>query len=61
MNPARSLAPNIVSGERVFKIIDTKSYIRKEGQIAASNIQGNIDYRTSDSYLCDLARLADIK
>ena len=39
------LQMGIVSGERVFKIIDTKSYIRKEGQIAASNIQGNIDFK----------------
>ena len=38
------LQMGIVSGERVFKIIDTKSYIRKEGQIAASNIQGNINF-----------------
>jgi len=39
------LQMGIVSGERVFKIIDTKSYIRKEGQIAASNIQANIDFK----------------
>ena len=39
------LQMGIVSGERVFKIIDTKSYIRKDGQIAASNIQGNIDFK----------------
>ena len=39
------LQMGIVSGERVFKIIDTKSYIRKEGQIAASNIQGNINFK----------------
>ena len=39
------LQMGIVSGERVFKILDTKSYIRKEGQIAASNIQGNIDFK----------------
>ena len=38
------LQMGIVSGERVFKIIDTKSYIRKEGQIDASNIQGNINF-----------------
>ena len=39
------LQMGIVSGERVFKIIDTKSYIRKEGQIAASNIQGIINFK----------------
>ena len=39
------LQMGIVSGERVFKVIDTKSYIRKEGQIAASNIQGNINFK----------------
>ena len=38
------LQMGIVSGERVFKIIDTKSYIRKEGQIDASTIQGNINF-----------------
>ena len=38
------LQMGIVSGERVFKIIDTKSYIRKEGQIDASTIKGNINF-----------------
>ena len=34
----------IVAGERVFKVIDTESFIRKEGSIDASNIQGNIEF-----------------
>ncbi len=48
------LQMGIVSGERVFKIIDTKSYIRKEGQIDASNIQGNINFsNVRFSYILD--------
>ena len=38
------LQMGIVAGERVFKVIDTKSFIRKEGSIDASNIQGNIEF-----------------
>ncbi|MBT3547121.1 MAG: ABC transporter ATP-binding protein [Flavobacterium sp.] len=38
------LQMGIVAGERVFKVIDTESFIRKEGSIDASNIQGNIEF-----------------
>lgn len=39
------LQMGIVSGERIFKVMDTKSFIRKEGTLDASNIQGNIEFR----------------
>lgn len=39
------LQMGIVSGERVFKIIDTESFISKEGTVVASNIQGDIDFK----------------
>ena len=35
----------IVSGERVFKVIDTESFISKEGSLDASNIQGDLDFK----------------
>lgn len=38
------LQMGIVSGERVFKVIDTKSYIDKSGTIKATNLQGNIQF-----------------
>ena len=38
------LQMGIVAGERVFKVIDTESFIRKEGSLDASNIQGNIEF-----------------
>ena len=38
------LQMGIVAGERVSKVIDTESFIRKEGSIDASNIQGNIEF-----------------
>ena len=39
------LQMGIVSGERVFKIIDTESSITKSGTIEANNIKGNIDFK----------------
>ncbi len=39
------LQMGIVAGERVFKVLDTDSFIRKEGKIAATYIQGNIDFK----------------
>lgn len=39
------LQMGIVSGERVFKIIDTESFISKEGTVIASNIQGDINFK----------------
>lgn len=39
------LQMGIVSGERVFKIIDTHSSIAKNGTIIAKNIQGNIQLK----------------
>jgi len=38
------LQMGIVSGERVFKVIDTQSSITKNGIIEAKNIKGNIDF-----------------
>lgn len=38
------LQMGIVSGERVFKIIDTESTISKNGTIKAENLQGNISF-----------------
>jgi ATP-binding cassette subfamily B multidrug efflux pump len=38
------LQMGIVSGERVFKVIDTKSFISKEGSIEASNIKGDLNF-----------------
>ncbi len=38
------LQMGIVSGERVFKVIDTESSIDKYGTKAASNLQGDIDF-----------------
>ena len=39
------LQMGIVSGERVFKIIDTESAISKNGNIEAKNLQGNINFK----------------
>ena len=39
------LQMGIVSGERVFKIIDTDSAISKEGTIIANNLKGNINFK----------------
>jgi len=39
------LQMGIVSGERVFKIIDTESFISKKGTVVASNIQGDIEFK----------------
>ena len=39
------LQMGIVSGERVFKVIDTESFIKKEGIIDASTIQGDLDFK----------------
>ena len=39
------LQMGIVSGERVFKVIDTESFISKEGSLDASNIQGDLDFK----------------
>ena len=38
------LQMGIVSGERVFKVIDTKSFISKEGSIDASSIKGDLNF-----------------
>lgn len=38
------LQMGIVSGERVFKVIDTQSSIAKNGTITAENLQGNISF-----------------
>jgi len=38
------LQMGIVSGERVFNVIDTKSFISKEGSIEASNIKGDLNF-----------------
>ena len=38
------LQMGIVSGERVFKVIDTESSITKNGTIEAKNIKGDIDF-----------------
>jgi subfamily B ATP-binding cassette protein MsbA len=47
------LQMGIVSGERVFKIIDTESSISKNGTIKAENLKGNIKF--------DKVRFSDIK
>ncbi|WP_298763229.1 ABC transporter ATP-binding protein [uncultured Polaribacter sp.] len=39
------LQMGIVSGERVFKIIDTESAISKNGTIKATNLKGNISFK----------------
>jgi len=39
------LQMGIVAGERVFKVIDTDSFISKEGTVVASDIQGDIDFK----------------
>ena len=39
------LQMGIVSGERVFKVIDTKSFISKEGSVDASNIKGDLNFK----------------
>ena len=39
------LQMGIVSGERVFKVIDTESSITKNGTIKAENLQGNISFK----------------
>ena len=39
------LQMGIVSGERVFKVIDTDSSITKKGTIFAEKIQGNIEFK----------------
>ena len=39
------LQMGIVSGDRVFKVIDTESFIKKEGSIDASTIQGDLDFK----------------
>ncbi len=38
------LQMGIVSGERVFKVIDTESYIDKSGTTPATNLEGNIQF-----------------
>ena len=38
------LQMGIVSGERVFKVIDTESYIHKLGSTNASNIEGELNF-----------------
>ena len=38
------LQMGIVAGERVFKVIDTQSFISKEGTTKALNIQGDINF-----------------
>ncbi|WP_439127537.1 ABC transporter ATP-binding protein, partial [Polaribacter sp.] len=39
------LQMGIVSGERVFKILDTESTISKDGTIIAKNLKGNINFK----------------
>jgi subfamily B ATP-binding cassette protein MsbA len=39
------LQMGIVSGERVFKVIDTHSSIAKNGTIKAENLKGNINFK----------------
>ena len=39
------LQMGIVSGERVFKVIDTESYISQSGTISANNLKGNIEFK----------------
>ncbi|MFY0603183.1 MAG: ABC transporter ATP-binding protein [Flavobacteriaceae bacterium] len=39
------LQMGIVSGERVFKVIDTNSFIDKSGTLEAKNLQGNISFK----------------
>ena len=38
------LQMGIVSGERVFKVIDTQSSINKEGSVIATNLKGDIEF-----------------
>ena len=48
------LQMGIVSGERVFKVIDTQSSIAKNGTIKAANLKGNINFKdVRFSYLKD--------
>lgn len=39
------LQMGIVSGERVFKVLDTESSISKKGTVAASALEGNIEFK----------------
>ncbi|WP_442267767.1 ABC transporter ATP-binding protein [Tenacibaculum sp. ZS6-P6] len=39
------LQMGIVSGERVFKVIDTESYIDQSGTISANYLKGNIEFK----------------
>tara|TARA_B110000003_G_scaffold276446_1_gene322963 strand:+ start:14039 stop:15805 length:1767 start_codon:yes stop_codon:yes gene_type:complete len=39
------LQMGIVAGERVFKVMDTESFIRKAGTVNASTIKGNIEFK----------------
>ena len=48
------LQMGIVSGERVFEVMDTQSSISKNGTIVAENIKGNIDFEeVRFSYIVD--------
>lgn len=48
------LQMGIVSGERVFKVIDTQSFIDKQGNLKAENIQGDISFeKVHFSYIPD--------
>lgn len=48
------LQMGIVSGERVFKVIDTQSSISKEGDVIASNLKGDIEFnKVRFSYVKD--------
>ena len=48
------LQMGIVSGERVFKVIDTHSFISKEGAVIASNLKGDIEFnKVRFSYVKD--------
>ena len=48
------LQMGIVSGERVFKVIDTESFISKEGSVIASNLKGDIEFnKVRFSYVKD--------
>ena len=48
------LQMGIVSGERVFKVIDTQSSISKEGDVIASNLKGDIEFnKVRFSYIKD--------
>ncbi len=39
------LQMGIVSGERVFAVMDTESTIKKDGKVAATDIEGNISFK----------------